>query len=51
MVELHSELRTALTHGTERVHIAEHICKRNHGVDDRGIAAHLLTEDLAAAAG
>src|SRR5262245_4512015 len=51
VVELHGELRPALAHRAERVHVAEHVGERDHGADHRGIAARLLAAHLAAPAG
>src|SRR6476620_1026371 len=51
VVELHGELRPALAHRAERVHVAEHVGERDQGADHRGIAAGLLTTHLAAPAG
>src|SRR6478672_4131438 len=51
VVELHGELRPALAHRAERVHVAEHVGERDHGADHRGIAAGLLPTHLAAPAG
>src|SRR6476620_10234317 len=51
VVELHGELRPALTHRAERVHVTEHVGERHHGADHSGVAARLLTAHLAAPAG
>src|SRR5215471_4090880 len=49
MVELHCEGRAPLTHGTQRVDVAEHVGERDHRIDDVGVAAHVLALDMAAA--
>src|SRR6476620_8773921 len=51
VVELHGELRPALSHRAERVHVTEHIGERHHGADHSGIAAGLLATPLATPAG
>src|SRR5215831_13181668 len=48
VVELHGKRRTSLTHGTQRVDVAEHVGKRHHRIDDVGVAAHVLALNLSA---
>ena len=42
VVELHGEVGAALGEGAQLVHVAEHVGERHHGVDDVGVAAHVL---------
>src|SRR5438105_928746 len=48
MIELHGESSAALRHGAQVAYITEHVGKRHHGIDDVGIAAHVLALDLPA---
>src|SRR5881394_2767858 len=47
VIELHSERRATLRHRAQVRDVAEHIVERHHRGDDVGVAAHVLTLDLA----
>src|SRR5437762_8273864 len=48
VVELHRERGTSLGHGAQVADVAEHIVQRHHRGDHVGVAAHVLSLDLAA---
>src|SRR3954467_3167005 len=50
MRELHRVLRPALAEGPQLINVAEHIGKRDHRLDDLGVAPAVGALDLAAAA-
>jgi hypothetical protein len=48
VIELHSERGASLAHRAQAIHVPEHLHERHHRMDDTGVAARVLTLDLAA---